>query len=192
VAVRAAKFEAADLTPQASQVVVPPRVRECPLQLEATVTAIRKIGLDQAAACVETEVIRVHAPGDRRRGDEPCRPEEVEPAALCLRVLRDAGSARTCLSGASRVGWIRPRRGTAVCDPCSRVGASEHGRWAPTGSAMFLRTAVGDQRVGVGEEKAVAINARDVDLLGRAQGDRCSTRIENVHARGATSVPEDE
>jgi hypothetical protein len=31
------------------------------LQLEVTVTAIREIGPDQAAACVETEVIRVHA-----------------------------------------------------------------------------------------------------------------------------------
>jgi flavin reductase (DIM6/NTAB) family NADH-FMN oxidoreductase RutF len=55
------KFEAAGLTPQASHAVAPPRVRECPLQLEATVTAIHDIGPDRAAACVETEVIRVHA-----------------------------------------------------------------------------------------------------------------------------------
>jgi flavin reductase (DIM6/NTAB) family NADH-FMN oxidoreductase RutF len=55
------KFEAAGLMPQASRAVAPPRVRECPLQLEAKVTAIRKIGPHQTAACVETEVLRVHA-----------------------------------------------------------------------------------------------------------------------------------
>lgn len=34
------KFETADLTPVASEVVAPPRAAECPIQMEATVTAI--------------------------------------------------------------------------------------------------------------------------------------------------------
>lgn len=54
------KFGAAGLTPQPSELVAPPRVRECRLQLEAAVTAIRPIG-DGTAASVEVEVVRVHA-----------------------------------------------------------------------------------------------------------------------------------
>jgi flavin reductase (DIM6/NTAB) family NADH-FMN oxidoreductase RutF len=58
------KFEAAALTPQTSEVVAPPRVRECPLQLEASITAIRPIGPDGSAAGVEAQVLRVHAAPD--------------------------------------------------------------------------------------------------------------------------------
>jgi flavin reductase (DIM6/NTAB) family NADH-FMN oxidoreductase RutF len=58
------KFEAAALTPQASDVVAAPRVRECPLQLEASITAIRPIGPDGSAAGVEAQVLRVHAAPD--------------------------------------------------------------------------------------------------------------------------------
>lgn len=55
------KFEAAGLTPQASEVVAAPRVRECPLQLEASITAVRPIGPDGNVAGVEAQVLRVHA-----------------------------------------------------------------------------------------------------------------------------------
>jgi flavin reductase (DIM6/NTAB) family NADH-FMN oxidoreductase RutF len=55
------KFETAALTPQRSQLVTAPRVRECPLQLEATVSDIRTIGPEQTAAAVEVQVVRVHA-----------------------------------------------------------------------------------------------------------------------------------
>jgi flavin reductase (DIM6/NTAB) family NADH-FMN oxidoreductase RutF len=55
------KFEAADLTRQPSDLVAAPRVRECPLQLEARVTHIRSIGPTRSAAAVETQVVRVHA-----------------------------------------------------------------------------------------------------------------------------------
>lgn len=54
------KFEAAGLTPQAAEVVAPPRVKECPLQLEAIVTHMRPID-EGTAVTVETRVVRVHA-----------------------------------------------------------------------------------------------------------------------------------
>lgn len=54
------KFKAAELTPQPSDQVGAPRVFECPLQLEATVSEIRPIG-DGTAAAIEMEVVRVHA-----------------------------------------------------------------------------------------------------------------------------------
>lgn len=54
------KFKAAGLTPQPSERVGPPRVRECPLQLEAQVIDVRPLA-DADAAVVETKVVRVHA-----------------------------------------------------------------------------------------------------------------------------------
>lgn len=55
------KFEAAQLTPTPSACVAPPRVAECPLQLEARVRAIRVMHDEPDAASVEVRVIRVHA-----------------------------------------------------------------------------------------------------------------------------------
>jgi flavin reductase (DIM6/NTAB) family NADH-FMN oxidoreductase RutF len=58
------KFQAAGLTPTAAETVKPPRIAQCPLQLEAKVTAIH-----EPATCpdgehfriVETHIQRVHA-----------------------------------------------------------------------------------------------------------------------------------
>ena len=57
------KFGAAGLTPQASDLVGPPRVAECLLQLEAEVRRITP-GVTGDYAIAEAEVVRVHA--DRR------------------------------------------------------------------------------------------------------------------------------
>ncbi|MFE4950017.1 flavin reductase [Leifsonia sp. NPDC056665] len=57
------KFAAAGLTPQASDLVGPPRVAECLLQLEAEVRRITP-GVTGEYAIAEAEVVRVHA--DRR------------------------------------------------------------------------------------------------------------------------------
>lgn len=54
-----AKFEAAGLTPQPSELVSAVRVRECPVQLEATVNAIHRPA-DGGFAIVEAAVRRVH------------------------------------------------------------------------------------------------------------------------------------
>lgn len=55
------KFEASGLTPVASECVAPPRVAECPLQLEARVLAVHDLTADASAASVEVRVLRVHA-----------------------------------------------------------------------------------------------------------------------------------
>ena len=60
------KFGIAGLTPMASETVAPPRVRECPVQLEASVTATHRVGEDNPAQrgfilCIETRIRRVHA-----------------------------------------------------------------------------------------------------------------------------------
>ncbi|WP_431042052.1 flavin reductase family protein [Streptomyces sp. P1-3] len=54
------KFGAAGLHPQESEVVRPPRVAECPLQLEARVRQLTP-SADGVFWAVETEVLRVHA-----------------------------------------------------------------------------------------------------------------------------------
>jgi len=65
------KFEIAELTPIASDLVRPPRIAECPMQLEARVVAMHRSGggdwspgLDQSFAIVEVKVERVHAHED--------------------------------------------------------------------------------------------------------------------------------
>ncbi len=60
----AAKFEAAGLTPQCADVVDVPRVRECPIQLEAVVAAVHPGAGDDTVAIVETHVERVHVAHD--------------------------------------------------------------------------------------------------------------------------------
>ena len=55
-----AKFEAAWLTPQPSELVRPPRVAECPLQLEARVADAR-LDAEGNFLLVQAKVLRVHA-----------------------------------------------------------------------------------------------------------------------------------
>ena len=55
------KFQVAGLTPVASQLVEPPRVAECPVQLEAEVVNIHAIGTaEEHLASIEVRVQRVH------------------------------------------------------------------------------------------------------------------------------------
>ncbi len=53
------KFALAGLTPIASELVKPPRVLECPVQLEAIVQRIDSFNADSAAA-IEVKIIRVY------------------------------------------------------------------------------------------------------------------------------------
>jgi flavin reductase (DIM6/NTAB) family NADH-FMN oxidoreductase RutF len=59
------KFGIAGLTPVASEFVLPPRVLECPVQLEAAVEATHYLAEDDAAQrgymiCIEVRIQRVH------------------------------------------------------------------------------------------------------------------------------------
>ena len=55
------KFAAAGLTPVASELVRPPRVAECPVQMEAKLRAAHPVGAGGRAFALEVAVERVHA-----------------------------------------------------------------------------------------------------------------------------------
>lgn len=79
------KFNAAGLTPIASESVAAPRVKECPAQLEATVRQIHALGGDQrlqklgTAAAVEVEVRRVHVREDLVLAENHIDPSKWQP-----------------------------------------------------------------------------------------------------------------
>lgn len=55
------KFERAALTEMPSERVRPPRVAECPIQLECVVQSIRRVGQpENHTAAIEVEVVRTH------------------------------------------------------------------------------------------------------------------------------------
>lgn len=80
------KFAAAGLTAQPSHLVAPPRVVECPLQLEAEVVNITPIGDEASAASVETRVLAVHAaPGIVIEGTQRIDPARWDPLLYVFR-----------------------------------------------------------------------------------------------------------
>lgn len=71
------KFAAAGLTPIAAEQVRPPRVLECPMQIEGRVRTIHSLGYVDGPACaVEVQVLRTWAHPDIVLG-----PNHVDPAA---------------------------------------------------------------------------------------------------------------
>ena len=81
-----AKFEAAGLTPRGSVAVAPPRVDECPLQLEATVARLHTPAEGDGWAIVEAAVQRVHAHQDVVvPGTNHIDPERWEPLLYVFR-----------------------------------------------------------------------------------------------------------
>lgn len=72
------KFGIAGLTPSPSETVSPPRVQECPVQLEAVVEATHRLAEDDAAqrgfiTCFEVRVQRVHVEEALLMSGEPNR-----------------------------------------------------------------------------------------------------------------------
>ncbi|MDR4435174.1 flavin reductase family protein [Bacillus tequilensis] len=55
------KYEAAGLTPLQSKTVLPTRIQECPIQIEAEVKHIRIPEYDSSFAIVETQALHFHA-----------------------------------------------------------------------------------------------------------------------------------
>lgn len=54
------KFGTARLTPQDSDLIRPPRVAECPVQLEAVVEQVHHFELPSSLKAIEVKIIRVH------------------------------------------------------------------------------------------------------------------------------------
>jgi flavin reductase (DIM6/NTAB) family NADH-FMN oxidoreductase RutF len=79
------KFEIAGLTPIPADLVQPPRVAECPVQLEARVMDIRPFGgAESPLMAIETSILRVHMeesllmPGEKRHID----PDRWQPLIM--------------------------------------------------------------------------------------------------------------
>jgi flavin reductase (DIM6/NTAB) family NADH-FMN oxidoreductase RutF len=71
----AEKFSEAGLTPIASELVSPPRVAECQVQMEATLQVAHPVG-EGGALALEVAVIRVHADEDIL-----AEPDRIDPDA---------------------------------------------------------------------------------------------------------------
>jgi flavin reductase (DIM6/NTAB) family NADH-FMN oxidoreductase RutF len=54
------KFEISGLTPMKSELVAPPRVRECPVQMEGTIYQVHRFGKQVTANAFEVHIDRVH------------------------------------------------------------------------------------------------------------------------------------
>jgi flavin reductase (DIM6/NTAB) family NADH-FMN oxidoreductase RutF len=78
------KFEVAELTPQESELVRPHRVKECPVHMEARVTAMHKLSGEKlqelgGGFAAEIEVLRVHAASDLILKDNYIDPAKWSP-----------------------------------------------------------------------------------------------------------------
>ena len=111
-----AKFDRAGLTPAPSEAVAPPRVAECPVQMEATVEHIHSYGdtnpsVRTKIAAIELRIRRIHAhpsillDGDPRRVD----PDRWRPLIMSFREFYGLG------------GKLRP----------SRLAETPEERWRP-------------------------------------------------------------
>ena len=83
------KFSRADLTPLSSEAVAPPRVLECPIQLEARLAGSHQIAEDNVAVrgkliALEVEIVRVHADNSLLVPGEPDRidPDKWRPLIM--------------------------------------------------------------------------------------------------------------
>lgn len=92
------KFETADFTAVPSETVSPPRVLECPVQLEATVEAVHGVAEDDAAQrgrvnCIEVRIQRVHLEESILMNGEPNRvdPDKWRPLIMSFQQFYGLG-----------------------------------------------------------------------------------------------------
>ncbi|TNC28640.1 flavin reductase family protein [Amycolatopsis alkalitolerans] len=87
------KFGRSGLTPVAAETVAPPRVAECPVNLEAVVEAVHPIGDDGRVLTFEVRILRVHVheeirlPGTTDRID----PDRWRPLIMSFQQLYGLG-----------------------------------------------------------------------------------------------------
>jgi len=93
------KFRLAGLTPMASETVAAPRVRECPVQLEAVVEATHRLAEGDAAqrgvmVCFEVRIQRVHLEESLLIHGEPNRidPDKWRPLIMSFQRFYGLGS----------------------------------------------------------------------------------------------------
>jgi flavin reductase (DIM6/NTAB) family NADH-FMN oxidoreductase RutF len=100
------KFGAAGLTPQPAQLVRAPRVLECPIQLECTVTAIHDLG-SLSASAIEVQVARAHVHDDvRLPGTNYIDPIKWDP--LIMKFCEFFGNGEQTHPSRLAAGWNMP------------------------------------------------------------------------------------
>lgn len=73
------KFERAGLTPVPSEAVAPPRVQECPVQMEGIVQDVRTFGKNVSANVFEVHIVKLHVEESLLMpGSDPVRPH-IDP-----------------------------------------------------------------------------------------------------------------
>ena len=92
------KFGRAGLTPAPAELVAPPRVVECPIQLEAELSAIHPFGLGNPRirtkiSAIEVRIVRVHVRGDVQVDGNPDRidPDRWRPLIMSFRQFYSLG-----------------------------------------------------------------------------------------------------
>ena len=65
------KFGVSDFTAMASESVAPPRVRECPVQMEGVVQDYRAFGKNVSANVFEVHIVKLHVEESLLAGDGP-------------------------------------------------------------------------------------------------------------------------
>lgn len=92
------KFGRAMLTPAASDLVAPPRVAECPVQLEAELNVEHPFGLGNPRirtqiSAIEVRIVRVHVARGIQMSDDPDRidPDKWRPLIMSFRQFYGLG-----------------------------------------------------------------------------------------------------
>jgi flavin reductase (DIM6/NTAB) family NADH-FMN oxidoreductase RutF len=147
------KFAAADLEPEQSELVRPPRVAECPLQMEARAADVRP-GITGEFLLIQVQVLQVHAdPCIVVPGSQHIDPARWSPLIYNFRHYYGLGTelghsfrsqthghahalpaAVSLLAGGGRVRSLRPaeRPGAGVEEP-DRQGTDRRGPEGPAG-----------------------------------------------------------
>ncbi|WP_020525569.1 flavin reductase family protein [Catelliglobosispora koreensis] len=100
------KFAHAGLNQQASELVWAPRVRQCPIQLEAKVTAIHPVG-DLSASTIHVKVLRAHVEQELIiPGTHYVDPEKWDP--LIMKFCEFFGDGRNVAASRLAEGWQMP------------------------------------------------------------------------------------
>jgi flavin reductase (DIM6/NTAB) family NADH-FMN oxidoreductase RutF len=76
------KFGIAGLTPQLSVAVAPPRIKECPVQMEGIVHDVRPFGKNVNANCFEVHIVKLHVAEELLIGGRHIDPVKWRPLIM--------------------------------------------------------------------------------------------------------------
>jgi len=76
------KFGIAGLTPQPSVAVAPPRIKECPVQMEGIVHDVRPFGKNVNANCFEVHIVKLHVAEELLVGERHIDPVKWRPLIM--------------------------------------------------------------------------------------------------------------